>query len=341
VLILRDGTLVTGTVIETTADAITIELEAGGRSTFSVELIAPRSFLEHRGAALGDDQVDELLALLDFAALEGLFRQAGELLSRLEGQADRQPPEFMEALTRRRQALREAEASALVAQARQQQREGNLERALELTKQVLERFPDTGAQAAAVALSDRLLAARRQQLADEAAAQAEELAAAGDEDRQRAMRRGQRVWDEAARAKAAGEEAAARCAEHATTSGNRSRMRKGLASTEQHYGKAVRYLRQMPDVLAGVDGAEADQLRQRATAGITFLEDAMVTLYCRVARIYVDERNYRGADELVRKGMSLRPNHATLRELDETIAEKWKKRSAAQRSNARPIIRGW
>ena len=64
-----------------------------------------------------------------------------------------------------------------------------------------------------------------------------------------------------------------------------------------------------------------------------------MSMYVKVARTYTDERNFKSAHKLVQKGMSLRPNDKELRELDEFIAENWKRRSAAKTSNAKPTVK--
>jgi hypothetical protein len=338
VLVLRDGSMVTGTVVSTGEDSVTMRLTDGGTATYDAQLIEPRSFVSVRASSLGDHQVEELLTLSGYAALHGLFATARDLLTRVEGQAEGRDDAFLQRLAQRRRSLREAEAAALLADATARRDGGELEKALELTRRILESFPDTPTLEPAQQLAEEVLAAQRQAQEDAAASAAEAVRRQGEASRARALARGEELFLRATHHKENAQEQGALCRKHATTSGNRSRMRRHLTTAEKEYGRSLRYLAHVPDTLAGLTSPEATQLLERTAAGERFIEDALVSLYTQVARIYVEERNYREASDLVQKGMTLRPNDPTLRELDETIAENWKRRSAADRSNARPII---
>ena len=67
VLMLRDGSMVVGDVIEVTEDAVTILVTQGedapAKVTYKSSLVKPRSFVAIRGESLGDHEVDGLLAL--------------------------------------------------------------------------------------------------------------------------------------------------------------------------------------------------------------------------------------------------------------------------------------
>jgi len=342
VLVLENGSIVRGDVVETSADSITIDLagdSAGGdrpRVRYPAKALSPRSFVDVRGKSLHDDEIEPLLELSDYAAMSGLYRHSRDLLTRIEAASADRDESFATMLQARRSALHRAEAQALLATALERKDSGDLDGALKLAKTLKVDFADTDAGAQGSRLADELIGERAETVRRQDAEAEAALAAEGDAARQRALKRARQAL-----------ELAKKHADEAATAtdaciglieqGNRSRMRKRLAAAQKGLRGAREITAQLSDLLAGQgddERTEAGKLLADAEKIESDCGDALVRLHIRVARSYVEERNYKAAAELVQEGMEISPNDPSLRDLDEEISKNWKKRSAANRSNA-------
>jgi len=135
---LANGQKVKGEVATVTDTEVTLALDAGGaKVTFKLSALAPRDAYRLRARTLAPADADGWIALAEFATTQGLWGEARAAITKA-GRAD---PSRAADVAQRLAACDDGEAQAMLAAAEAASAKADHQRALDLAKLLIARFP--------------------------------------------------------------------------------------------------------------------------------------------------------------------------------------------------------
>jgi tetratricopeptide (TPR) repeat protein len=318
----EDGEVVTGKVVELQVEGVLLEAEKATRRVPWAK-IHPADRYRLR-ASVTPEKADARLRLaeqcLDEAYYEGARKELEKALA-LGHRDGKKIDELSEAVEHR-------ECEGFYARFLEALDRQEYDEALEVVRRMAMRFPNRRLTGEARQMTSKILRAR-----DEAKAQAERDAKAAAEDQKEARRR---AWidarfTEAENAIRRGKKAKV-SAEHYHARGNLTRSRKGYEEAERQFLLARRILLRLRR--ATRSGPDFD----RADHETRSVERRLLEVYLGLARMYVDNRNFKRGILYVDRALLFDPVNPEALRMADYIRRNWIRRSLRGITNSPGVI---
>ncbi|MCU0725731.1 MAG: hypothetical protein MUE73_08090 [Planctomycetes bacterium] len=324
ILQLRSGTIVTGQIVAADDKGVTLRSPAG-EAKYDWDALTPLCQYEVRSGRLDPGTADDRRALAEFCLRQGLYPYARREIATARGLSSKGDASTLDALAAE---IDEAEADEALARIGQLTAEEEYDLALEEIRRFLIQAPPSEFTERARALVPDLL--RRKD--SRALAEAEEEKAREESGKAEAIaERVAKLLAEAGGSMAAAASSyaeALKCHEL----GNVTRARKGYLASEQSLLSAHATLRRLQRVAR--DGVAAEKAEKDKDA----IRRKLVDVYLGLARLYLDDRNYKSGTLYVNKVLYLDPVNRQALDYRREIDANRIRRSAAKLTNSPGVI---
>jgi len=292
VLQLKSGKIAVGEIVSLDEKGVTLKGESG-EARYDWSALTPLSQYEVRADHIDSGDAKGHFALAEFCLRSGLYPHARKELSTAHGLGYGDRKKLGGLLS----AVNEAEADAAFAAISQLKAEEEYERALEEVRRFIIQAPDGDATRKARAMVPDLL--RRMDAAMEREEEARKEAEKADKNRALTAKLAKYIAD----AEAARTAAAASFAEAVRYHqiGNVTRTRKGYQATEAALIHAYRALGRVQRL------ARAGVAYDKAAGDKVAIKKQLVKVYVGLARLFIDDRNFKSGIIYVNKALFLDP----------------------------------